>query len=78
MAATDASDVTTSGAVTCVGRSENRPSPSGGSTAAIASRRPTDSPSRRPSGLSDGTADSRGIRTTTVSPAATPSAAASG
>ena len=71
------SDATTSGPVTCVGRRANCPSPSRGRIWLTSSRFPVESGVRRPSGLSEGTAERFGIRSTIASPTLTPSDSAS-
>ena len=72
-----ASDVTAKAPVTCVGRSENSPSPAAGSTSATSSRRLHDSAVRRPSGLSAGTSPTFVMRSTTGSPGRAPRLSAS-
>ena len=72
------SDVTTSGPVACTGRSEKLPMPCDGRTVVTLRRRPSESSVRRPSGLSAGTADRRGSRSTIASPPTRPSVVASG
>ena len=72
------SEVITSGSVACTGRSEKLPMPWDGSTPVTVRRRPSESSLRRPSGLSAGTVDRRGSRSTTASPPARPSVVASG
>ena len=71
------SDATTSGPVTCVGRRANCPSPSRGRIWLTRNRFPVESGMRRPSGLSEGTAERFGIRSTIASPTRTPSDSAS-
>ena len=61
-----------------MGRSENAPRPSAGSTSATRSRRLHESAVRRPSGLSAGTSPTFVIRSTMLSPARAPRALASG
>ena len=73
-----ASDVTAMAPVTCVGRSENPPSPSAGNSSVIRSLRLHESAVRRPSGLSVGTLPALAMRSTTTSPGRAPSDSARG